>query len=51
MLDTDPADLMAWQELVHVLAKAERAEEALARVEAAFSTVRGIRSDFSPGKS
>jgi tetratricopeptide (TPR) repeat protein len=37
MLDADPADLMAWQALVQVLAKDERAEEALARVEAALA--------------
>jgi len=37
LLEVDPADLMAWQALVRVLAKAERAEEALARVEAALA--------------
>jgi len=36
LLDADPADLMAWQALVQVLAKAKRAEEALARVEVAL---------------
>jgi tetratricopeptide (TPR) repeat protein len=37
LLADDPADGMAWQALVQVLAKAERAEEALARVEAALA--------------
>ena len=37
LLADDPADGMAWQVLVQVLAKAEQAEEALVRVEAALA--------------
>ena len=38
LLESDAVDLMAWQALVQVLSKAKRAEEALARVEAALAT-------------
>jgi tetratricopeptide (TPR) repeat protein len=37
LLESDPADLMAWRALVQTLAKAKRAGEALARVEAALA--------------
>jgi len=37
LLEVDPRDLMAWQALARLLGKAERAEEALARVEAALA--------------
>jgi tetratricopeptide (TPR) repeat protein len=37
MLEVDAADRMAWQALVQVLVKARRADEALARIEAALA--------------
>jgi tetratricopeptide (TPR) repeat protein len=37
LVSADPAGLMAWQALIQVLAKAQRSEEALARVEAALA--------------
>jgi tetratricopeptide (TPR) repeat protein len=37
LLDADPAALLVWQALVQTLAKAERAEQALARVESALA--------------
>jgi len=37
LLEEDPADLMAWQAWVQVMDREERAEEALARIEAALA--------------
>jgi tetratricopeptide (TPR) repeat protein len=37
MVEADPADLLAWQALVQVLAQQERAEEALSLLEAALA--------------
>lgn len=37
LLETAPADLMAWQALAEVMAKAKRTEEALTRIEASLA--------------